>query len=489
MPVLDTSDWPEKTLDVLNDLHLDPRNVRLENVEAKVEADILEDLFVNENAFGLVEGICTVGYLTHDVPVAIKRGKKYVMVEGNRRLAALKAIQNPQLVPTHKSRVAALAADLDDRAALRKIRVMVAPNQTEADQLVAAIHTGNIRKPWTPARQAAFFQAQVDSGKSLKTLLVRYPSIDVSAFVFRARMLNAFRSATFKDPALRDYLASKEWTRGLSALARIFDSKAFRELTGFRMDKNGKLLKSITKPQFNQIASIIVEGMRTGDLTTRSLNKVTSPRFLRLIDELEEVVKPKSGSGSNKGGGSGKGAGASDGKGTSGSGGTGTSQSGSGDGDGSGGAGGSGRKQHFLALDQIILPEAYPAALKRSVQELSVLDVQEFPNASFLLMRAILEKTIKAYAEAKGEDIKGSGEKGRVQLNHALKWLLAYIRKHGPTNMIGPIERVRDGKIVYMSSSASLNDVNHNHKFGVDPDDALRMWDAIDPLIKMTIDP
>lgn len=162
MPVLDTSSWPEITLDVIKDLHLDPRNVRLENPDAKVEADIIEDLFANEGVMSLVEGMCTVGYLTHDVPVAIKRNKRYVMVEGNRRLAALKAIQNPQLVPGYRGRVAALADQLDDRSKLSKIRVMVAPSQTEAEQLVAAIHTGNLRRPWKPARQAAFFQAQID---------------------------------------------------------------------------------------------------------------------------------------------------------------------------------------------------------------------------------------------------------------------------------------------------------------------------------------
>src|SRR4051812_22187944 len=126
--MLNTSDWPEKKLDVLRDLHLDPKNVRLE-IDPKGEADILEDLFTNENALGLVDAISKVGYLTHDVPVAIKRGKKYVMVEGNRRLAALKAIQNPQLVPTHRARIAALSEGIDDRSSLAKVRVMIAPDQ------------------------------------------------------------------------------------------------------------------------------------------------------------------------------------------------------------------------------------------------------------------------------------------------------------------------------------------------------------------------
>jgi hypothetical protein len=103
--VLDTSHWPELQLNVLRDISLDPQNVRLEVANAKVEADIIEDLFVNEDALGLVEGICKVGYLTHEIPVVIKRRGKYVMVEGNRRLAALKAIQNPMLVPDFQARI------------------------------------------------------------------------------------------------------------------------------------------------------------------------------------------------------------------------------------------------------------------------------------------------------------------------------------------------------------------------------------------------
>ena len=165
--MLDTSNWPEVELDVLKDVQLDAKNVRLEVTDAKVEADIIEDLFVNEDALGLVEGICKVGYLTHETPVVLKRRGKYVMVEGNRRLAALKAIQNPMLVPDYRARVASLAALLPDRAALAKVRVMIAPNQTEADQLIAAIHTGNLRRAWSPSRQAAFFQAQIDAGRKL----------------------------------------------------------------------------------------------------------------------------------------------------------------------------------------------------------------------------------------------------------------------------------------------------------------------------------
>lgn len=479
--MLNTSDWPEKKLNVLRGLHLDPRNVRLE-IDPKVEADILEDLFINENALGLVEAICKVGYLTHDVPVAIRRDGKYVMVEGNRRLAALKAIQNPRLVPTHQARIETLVKGLKTRSILSKIRVMVAPDQNAADQLVAAIHTSNLRRRWGPARQAAFFQAQVDSGKKLKTLITRYPTIEVKQFVFRALVVNEFRNAKLKDPALRDFFTTKQWKKGISVLARIYPSREFLALTGFSMDDAGKLSKTISQAKFNKIAEIIIQGMKYGDLNTRSLNTVRSLRFTMLMEELREVVEPKAkaGKGSKKTKGKAEGAqekqagGANRGKSSGG-----TSTTGS----------RPGRKKHYLVeLSQIDVPDSYPHATRECLQELSAIDLQKFPNAAFLLMRASLEKSIKAFAEAKGADIRGVGnEQGRVQLGHALKWLLQYAQKEGPPSIIQPIQRVRDGKLVYMASSDSLNAVNHNHEFTVDPDEALAMWGALDPLMRYVV--
>ncbi|HEY6729468.1 MAG TPA: hypothetical protein VI039_00385 [Solirubrobacterales bacterium] len=498
--MLDTSDWPEKKLHVLRDLHLDPKNVRLEIADAKVEADILEDLFVNENALGLVEGICTVGYLTHDVPVAIKRDGRYVMVEGNRRLAALKAIQNPQLVPDYRARIAGLADQLPNRSALARIRVMVAPNQDEADELIAATHTGvNLRKAWSPARQAAFFQAQIDNGRKLPDLVARYPTIEVRKFVFRAHILNEFRAVKYGESALRDYLKTKAWKRGLSALARIYESKEFLEITGFQMDTKGNVSKSISKKTFKEIATVIVRGMLDGDLTTRSLNTVKSPRFLQLMGELRAIVsegKPaektsgKSASADTKtqqddaAGNSARNAQSDEKR-------SGAHKDNAETGKTKSTAPRTKRKR-YLDLGQITVPEAYPRAVGLCVEELSAVEVQRFPNAAFLLMRAVLEKSVKAFAEAKNEDIRGSGnnEKGRVYLSHALKWLLGYATANGSKSMIQPIEQVRTGRLVtYTNSSDALNALNHNHHFSVNPDEAVGMWGSIDPILRYVMRP
>ena len=128
-------------------------------------------MFTNEKALSLVEDIVKVGFFTHEVPIVVERNGQLIVVEGNRRVAALKAIQNPYLVPDHQARITKLAQSVPDRDAIRRITVKKAPSQDDADQLIAALHTGNQRVAWSPARQAAFFQTQLDAGKLPENLI------------------------------------------------------------------------------------------------------------------------------------------------------------------------------------------------------------------------------------------------------------------------------------------------------------------------------
>lgn len=62
-------------------------------------------------------------------------------------------------------------------------------------------------------------------------------------------------------------------------------------------------------------------------------------------------------------------------------------------------------KPRNLDLGQVKAPDTYPEALKLLLGELSEVDVQKFPNVTFLAIRAVLEKSIKAFAEHKTIDI------------------------------------------------------------------------------------
>lgn len=478
--MLNTAAWPELELSVLTGIQLDPKNVRLETTNAQVEADILEDLFANEDALGLVDAISKVGYLTHETPIVVKRRGKYVVVEGNRRIAALKAIQNPMLVPKYQSRVSAYAKAIPNVKALAKIRVMVAPNQAAAEELIAAIHTGNLRRAWSPARQAAFFQAQIDGGRKYADLLRRYPTIDVKAFVFRSHIVNLFRKTDYDDPAIKDFMNTKEWKKGLSTLSRIYESKQFLDLTGLVMDDKGVLHRALTDDQMKAVATNVVEGIKVGDLNTRSINTIRSPRFTRLMAELKDLVGAPSPTPPPAGP-------------------TPTPRKKT--------AGGPGptppakrqptpkppakAKAHFLPVGHLAVPTQYPSAVRLHLEELSYLDIQKYPNTTFLALRALLEKSIKSYADAKNIDIKASNNtQGYVQLRHALTWFGTYLIANGPKPLIQPVNQLRNGKLVnYTASNDALNAINHNHHFCVDPDEVLNCWNSMDSIMRELMKP
>ena len=488
--MLDTSKWQELNLAVLSGVHLDPKNVRLDIATPQVEADIIGDLFANEATLDLVVAISKVGYLTHETPIVVKRDGKYVVVEGNRRLSALKAIQNPMLVPKYQARVAALVANIPNVKDLAKVRVMLAPNEDLASQIIAAIHTGNPRRPWSPNRQAAFFQAQLDAGRKYPELVERYPTINVRKFVFRSHVNTLFKKVKYDDPELKDFLATKDWLRGLSTLERIYESKDFQELTGLTMSPRGILTTSLSTEGVKAVATIIVEGIKSGGLDTRSLNKVDSVRFKMLISELEEAVSL---------------AGASSGS-TSAAQQTSQARSGA-----KGEAVPAGKpsaaraktdstrttapaplkKTQWLVIG-FTIPSAYPPPISLHLQELSALDIQKYPNTTFLVLRAVLEKSIKAFAEAKGQDIgkTKNNTNGYVQLHDALKWLAEYVKTNGPRSLVQPVHQLQHGKLVnYTASSDALNAINHNHKFKVDPDEVLNCWQSIEPILRELMKP
>ena len=386
---------------------------------------------------------------------------------------------------------------------------MIAPSQTEADQLIAAIHTGNLRKAWSPARQAAFFQAQIDAGRKLRDLLVRYPTIDVRKFVFRAHIINLFKSVEYDEAEFTDFLATRKWAKSLSTLARIYESKEFLSLTGLAMDTDGNVAKTLSDVVFKDVAAAIVRGIFEENINTRSLNSVSSPRYTQLMQELRQIITdggerlapPADPTTSKTGAESGKRTSPSNGGGP---GSAPTPPAGSPDsGQPPSGAPGSTptkasqkspvkKKLKNFDLGQIKAPTNYPEALKLLLGELSEIDVQKFPNIAFLVIRAVLEKSIKAYAEAKSIDIKGTGnnQNGRVQLSHALNWLLEHVKASGPRYLIQVVEGVRTGKLVtYTNSGDSLNAINHNHHFSVDPDQALAMWASIDSIMRYVMKP
>ena len=141
----------------------------------------------------------------------------------------------------------------------------------------------------------------------------------------------------------------------------------------------------------------------------------------------------------------------------------------------------------FLDLSQAKVPQSYPTGVRLQ----SALDIQLIPNTAFLAFRAVLEKSVKSLAEAKGETIKNKKIPGAfVQLKDCLEWLLDYVKANGPKAMEQPIISVLSGRLVnFDTSMTAMNANNHNHHFVVDPDKAIHMWNSIDSIVRFALKP
>jgi hypothetical protein len=486
--MIDMTTWRQIQVDVLDDLLLDPLNVRQGMSAAATQPDILQGLFAEERALELVDAIVKVGYLTNEVPIVVKRKGKWVVVEGNRRVAALKAIQNPHLAAQFQGQISKLVSGMSGRAALRQIDVKIAPNQSAANQLIAALHTGNIRVRWAPPRQAEFFQAQLDAGKSFKALVAEFPTIDVRDFVFRSGVLGLFKAVSYAEPSLTTFLASRTFPS--TTLSRVYESQAFSDLVGLGFNsRSGTVTMKISPAKFAEMAENILAGIKSKDINTRTIGQTTSPRFIKLVDELTEIRDRGAASTSTRTQGGAQGSSNSS-RGAQKAGGAAAASSTA----SSGSAAAPSKRARpvrNLPTGHLAVPQSFPQAVTILFSELSVVDIQRTPNIAFDALRTVLEKTIKAYAEALGEDIKKTAsQNGYVQLSHCLTWLHDYFKTNGPRALVQVVQQVQSGKLSgsgyrgYVSSMSHLNAANHNHHITIAPDEVLECWNTMDSLLR-----
>ena len=81
-------------------LEFDSRNPRLaEFSESPIqnEMDILEILWKTEDVQELVTSIASSGFFLHEPLIVVEDSGKYIVIEGNRRLAAVKTIRDPEV--------------------------------------------------------------------------------------------------------------------------------------------------------------------------------------------------------------------------------------------------------------------------------------------------------------------------------------------------------------------------------------------------------
>ena len=166
----------------LNALYLDPNNPRFADIsvgpvpEHKVHLDAVQEKAMQnmrDQAFDvreLQDSIVSIGFLHVDrlVVVELPESGKFMVIEGNRRLAAMKTLLQDAATGEIE-----LSDDVQDSISLVPVLVIRNADKTERDNTARILqgvrHIASI-KPWGPYQQAQVVAVMLNEGKTMQEI-------------------------------------------------------------------------------------------------------------------------------------------------------------------------------------------------------------------------------------------------------------------------------------------------------------------------------
>jgi hypothetical protein len=282
--------WPTKPMAVAG-LQLDGKNPRLgREVTAKAPREIIQYLFEHDKAMEVAESIATRGFFPNEPLLAVREEGKLVVVEGNRRLAALKALREPGLLEGAKQRQAERLSRRIAAQNISTVPVTIAPNRRATDRLLAGRHIGTPVLAWEAENRASFILDKLEEGydnKELEDELGFSPSDIQEARQTRA-IADMARSLSLPD----EVKAKLENPRAkvFSTLARVFDSSVGRDHLFVQPDNDHGIRGTTDKTEFLKGFQKLVTDIALGKQSSRTLN--SNEDIKKYFDGLDRKDRP-----------------------------------------------------------------------------------------------------------------------------------------------------------------------------------------------------
>ena len=236
---------------------------------------ILENLIKNDNIFSLAKQISKYGFVPVEKMVVLKqKNNKYIVLEGNRRLAALKCLDNPNLAQKPK-----LIEDFENLRgssfAVRKIPVFIAPSRREAlAKFIIPKHTEPSVEKWATYNKAKLYA---------KIILDQEENIDNVCKIFNLkkdsileflRMYQCYKIATklsLDHRIMEKVLDERKFP--ITTLDRFIKFQEGQRFLGITFDENGELKGKIKKEEFLKGYRKIIFDLAEENQTSRTLGK------------------------------------------------------------------------------------------------------------------------------------------------------------------------------------------------------------------------
>lgn len=284
--------WSSKRLSVTS-LHLDARNPRLgPGAEEKSPRDLIRELFEHDKVLEVAESIVRRGYFQNEPLLAVREGNRYVVVEGNRRLAALKALRNPELLEgSFAKQVAKLSRQLEEPSDLADVPVTVAPSRRATDRQLAGRHVGTPVLPWAAESRANFILEKLAEGYSVEELSsdLGFSAADIEAARRTRSIVDSTRSLDLPEE-VRAKIDSRRSTV-FTTIERVFDSTVGRRFLKIEPDPEHGFRGTTTTTEFSRALAKLVTDVATGEETSRTLNSAED--IARYFGDWDPLMLPR----------------------------------------------------------------------------------------------------------------------------------------------------------------------------------------------------
>ena len=480
-----------KALNVkLKDLVLDKDNPRFAELYSgsNKEKDIIEYLLYTESADEVANAISNANEFYPDRPLwVLKDGDKFIVKDGNRRCASVKALKHPTKY------------DLDlPKLVFKELPVLLYENKNDLDTRIRQEHTSNLFKQWGRIAKALEVHRLYKSGSSPESMseLDSSPKelIKLASFYFEAVKIGG-----------DDFKKLLRTGKGKSGGKTIIFERLFKYKNecGYTFKKTNEITIK-NKKQFESYIKAMVAYLKANPNTTsRELDKLKKSFLDKLKPYGFSLINPASTSTTTSGS-----TGTSTGDSGASSGGTGTADSSTSSGTGAGGTTGkgsstlggtgggassssSGTGRKSIKHKPIYQRKKIPSALENLIQECYNLGQDNFPNAKTALTRVVFECTLKYIVE----NTKKSNGKAINTSNH---FSLAYKSNKGKTLPYTNFDTLKT-KFTELITDTGIrkafenfdlqrpHQIIHNYNVRAIPTDAKTLCDNLIPLIEFML--
>jgi len=268
-----------------DDVQFDPTNPRLGG-SSSTKQDKLQELLMEDPHFAglLIESLVANGFIEYEPLVVRQSGSKYMVIEGNRRLAAVKHIRsNPKLYS------ATLIKKLEKVPVLVFHQAADKPHRNEIRTYLGVRHLLGYRE-WPSESKAIFLDQNIKSKSDFRRLKSEFAMgrNDIARYLVPFRVKKAAR-------ALLDEIEPEEdqhfWTLG-EALQRA----GIKEYIKLDVDRDSLKVRGFDNAKFQYLLEFLYGSSREGkggSSRAAGLRRITETRQLT---RLAKVLANKRGS-------------------------------------------------------------------------------------------------------------------------------------------------------------------------------------------------